>query len=304
MWPFRKSTPPPSSVQPMPGWLKLLLIAFIGYVLVVGNLPSKNDKPNPVKQSLEQAKHDLKSQEIFDLSGYQNKIFPNQSNKLSIKELAEGTGDPAVCGQTITMAYQAYLGQGNEIDDRATADKPLRFILGLGQTMPVFEQGAMGMKVGAKRSIIAPAATNYGLEAYKRDDIVKSETYRFDIEMISVEPKLPNITNSLFRIADLSAGTGRLIACGDEARFRVMIWNAKNKILFSNVENAEPLVMHIGASKHMLGLEQGVIGMRVGGTRLLVIPPTFQKTLTGSASMLKISSTNDEVLLVEITALP
>jgi len=304
MWPFRKKEPKAAITQPMPGWLKLLLVAFIGYVFIMSSVPSPEDKPNAIKQAVDKAKLDLQQQDMLNITGFGAKIFPDNLQGLRIEENEEGSGKPAVCGQKVSIAYQAYLAQGNEIEDRASIEKPLRFAIGAGKTLPVFEQSAVGMKPGGKRSVLAPLSLSYGILEFKRDDVPLGGNIRFAIEMISAEPELPTLGNTAYRIADLIVGEGADVICGASSAFRILAWNGKGKVVFSNISEKEPFTISPGASTLMLGLEQGVIGMRIGGTRLLVISPEFQKTMHGAPSKSGFPSASDEVLLVEITAIP
>ena len=83
--------------------------------------------------------------------------------------------DQAKDGDMVKVHYTGKLKDGTVFDssrDRA----PLQFTLGQGKVIPGFEQGVMGMEVGATKTITVPPDDAYGL---RRDefmiDVPKSE---------------------------------------------------------------------------------------------------------------------------------
>lgn len=301
MWPFKKNEKR-KNPSAMPGWLKLAVIVFVGYALLMSGLPSTPNKPNEAHEAAQKIKTTLQQSELANLDGYKQKIFPERASQMEVKVVQEGSGSPAVCGQQVSLAYQAFLAQGTELNDRATPEKPLRFTIGDGNVMPVFDQGVIGMKQGEKRSIFAPPFMAYGLEQYRRDDIPAMTTTRFEIELLSSEPAIPSAEASPFRTSDILQGRGPLIVCGSEVRAHVSLWNIEGKKLYSS-KDAEPITTTIGTSELMLGLEHGMIGMREGGIRLLVIPPSFQATLTGKTPTHNFPLPKNETVMMEVEAI-
>lgn len=64
-------------------------------------------------------------------------------------------------GQTLTMKYKGSLLNGTVFDD-SDMHKPLEFVVGSGKIIPGFDQQALLMKVGEKRTIIIPPELAYG----------------------------------------------------------------------------------------------------------------------------------------------
>ncbi|MDX2074653.1 MAG: FKBP-type peptidyl-prolyl cis-trans isomerase [Alphaproteobacteria bacterium] len=297
MFPFRSKTekrkPPPK-----PAWLKWLMIGFIVYALAMAGLPNKN----PTKQTIDKAKQNVLQHETVDFSGYESKLFPQDPAALRIDDVHEGSGDPAVCGQRVRLAYETFLAQGNALPDKAGKDKPLSFTIGDGHVMPVFDRGVVGMKPGGKRSIIAPPLMSYGMEDYKRDDVPDGAMVRFEIELLSASPPIPDVAVMPYRIAEVAVGNGAMLVCGQPASLRVKLWDTSGKLLYSNHEDKVPLAITPGKSEVMLGLEQGVLGMLEGGTRLLIIPPAFQRTMSGTPAKFPFPLPKDQTVLVEVEA--
>ena len=95
-------------------------------------------------------------------------------------------------------------------------------------------------------------------------------------------PALPPLEKTPYRIAEVASGRGPQLVCGEPVAVRVTIWDLHGKELFSNRKDEKPLAFTPGCGQVMLGLEQGVIGMQAGGTRLLIVPPAFQSALSGT----------------------
>lgn len=74
---------------------------------------------------------------------------------------------------------------------------------------------------------------------------------------------------------DLVVGTGPVAAVGDTALVDY-VGRLQNGTEFDNsYTRGEPFRFIIGAGAVIPGFEQGVVGMRVGGTRRVTIPPSL-----------------------------
>ena len=76
---------------------------------------------------------------------------------------------------------------------------------------------------------------------------------------------------------DLKVGSGSEAQLGDIALIHFVGWldekGQQGKEIYNSRIKQEPTSFVIGTDKVMKGWNEGVIGMRVGGTRLLRIPP-------------------------------
>ena len=81
------------------------------------------------------------------------------SSGLYIETVAEGTGEPAVAGNTVTVSYVGLLASGTVFDP---GNLPLAFTLGGGQVVAGFDEGVLGMRLGGIRIVIIPPSLAYG----------------------------------------------------------------------------------------------------------------------------------------------
>lgn len=74
-------------------------------------------------------------------------------------------------------------------------------------------------------------------------------------------------------IDDVTLGTGPAVEEGDDVTVHYQ-GSLTNGVLFdSSYERGTPFTFTVGAGRVIQGWEQGLLGMQVGGQRVLVIPP-------------------------------
>ena len=78
---------------------------------------------------------------------------------------------------------------------------------------------------------------------------------------------------------DLKKGVGAMAEIGDVATIHFIGWldnnGAKGKEFFNTRKENKPVSFVVGTDKVMPGWNEGVIGMKPGGKRLLKLPPTL-----------------------------
>ncbi|HVH12056.1 MAG TPA: FKBP-type peptidyl-prolyl cis-trans isomerase [Longimicrobium sp.] len=76
-------------------------------------------------------------------------------------------------------------------------------------------------------------------------------------------------------IRDVREGGGRTVSRGDDVAVRYAGWLPDGTLVDSNVAPAAPREFRLGERQVIRGWEQGVMGMRVGGQRQIIIPPAL-----------------------------
>src|SRR5437879_2424266 len=80
-------------------------------------------------------------------------------------------------------------------------------------------------------------------------------------------------TSAELKIEDLKEGTGPAVKAGDTVEVHYTGWLKDGKKFDSSLDRKAPLPFTVGAGNVIKGWDQGIVGMKVGGKRKLVIPP-------------------------------
>ncbi len=108
-------------------------------------------------------------------------------------------------------------------------------------------------------------------------------------------------TSSGLTYEDLQVGDGATAKAGDTVSVNYTGWLADGTKFDSSLDRGQPTDFAIGVGKVIPGWDEGVVGMRVNGTRLLVIPPSLGYGSTGSGTTIPPNATlTFEVQLVAI----
>jgi FKBP-type peptidyl-prolyl cis-trans isomerase FkpA len=80
------------------------------------------------------------------------------------------------------------------------------------------------------------------------------------------------ISDSGLKYEDLTSGDGATAAAGQKVTVHYTGWLESGKKFDSSKDRNEPFAFSLGAGEVIRGWDEGVAGMRVGGTRRLTIP--------------------------------
>jgi peptidylprolyl isomerase len=100
---------------------------------------------------------------------------------------------------------------------------------------------------------------------------------------------------------DLVEGDGAEITAGDSASVQYVgvSWSTGREFDASWDRGAQPLSFPVGAGRVIAGWDRGVVGIRAGGRRLLVIPPDLGYGSRGAGGVIG----PDETLVFVVDAL-
>jgi FKBP-type peptidyl-prolyl cis-trans isomerase len=103
------------------------------------------------------------------------------------------------------------------------------------------------------------------------------------------------------RIEDITEGTGAEAQPGQVAVVHYTGWLADGTRFDSSLDAGRPFEFTIGAGEVISGWDQGVAGMKVGGTRRLIIPPALGYGEQGAGGVIPPNATLVfEVELLEV----
>ena len=77
------------------------------------------------------------------------------------------------------------------------------------------------------------------------------------------------------QIQELAAGTGAEAEAGKRVKVHYTGWLTDGKKFDSSKDRNQPFEFRLGAGEVIKGWDEGVRGMKVGGTRRLIVPPAL-----------------------------
>jgi len=170
-------------------------------------------------------------------------------------------------GDTVWVWYTGKLADGSVFDSRELPAAPVSFALAKGSLIDGWVEGLSGMKVGGERKLSVPSRLGYG-SAGQGDQIPPNSDLFFDIKLaFVVHPG----QETVFDYKDTKLGNGAVAEKGKTVGvlYRGFALGKKEPV----VQSASPEVYTIGKGGVIPGLEYGVVGMKVGGKRTLLLPP-------------------------------
>jgi FKBP-type peptidyl-prolyl cis-trans isomerase FkpA len=109
-------------------------------------------------------------------------------------------------------------------------------------------------------------------------------------------------SNSTALFGDVAVGTGAPLSATQKATITYKGWLTNGSMFSESATNSngslESYTFTIGDHQIIPGLEEGIIGMKVGGTRLIIIPPAL-----GYGSQVHDSIPANSVLVFEVSLL-
>jgi FKBP-type peptidyl-prolyl cis-trans isomerase len=140
------------------------------------------------------------------------------------------------------------------------------------------------MKVGGTREIIVPPELAYGAKG-AGNVIPPNATLIFIVDMLSTKPA-PKV-----EITDLVVGTGAEAATGKSVSVNYTGTLTNGVVFDSSFKRNEPFTLTLGAGQVIPGWEQGLQGMKVGGTRVLTIPSELAYGPQGAGNLIPPNAT-------------
>lgn len=105
---------------------------------------------------------------------------------LKITDVRCGSGTVAESGMSATVTYEASLASGEAISIGSGTGEPYTFRIGVGQVVPAWDLGLVGMAVGGVRRLEAPPELAYG-EAGLLPDVPPDAAVTFEVELLELK---------------------------------------------------------------------------------------------------------------------
>ena len=98
-------------------------------------------------------------------------------------------------------------------------------------------------------------------------------------------------TSSGLIIEDISVGSGDEASKGQTVSVHYTGWLIDGKKFDSSKDRNDPFEFGLGQRQVILGWDEGVVGMRIGGTRKLTIPPELGYGARGAGGVIPPNAT-------------
>ncbi|MFA1538300.1 FKBP-type peptidyl-prolyl cis-trans isomerase [Actinomadura monticuli] len=134
------------------------------FIMDIQAVVPKDAKPEGAVQKLD----DKNLPKVEDKGAKEPKVtIPDVGapDKLQVKTLVEGTGPALAKGDDAVVNYVGKIWKsGDKFDSSFDGGQPANFPIGTGATIPGFDKGLTGAKVGSRVLLVLPPAEGYGKE--------------------------------------------------------------------------------------------------------------------------------------------
>ena len=215
------------------------------------------------------------------------------STGLQYLEESAGSGETPKVGEIVKLHYIASLTDGTELVNTYTIGEPISTVWGSNRLLPGWEEGVGLMKPGGKAKLVLPANLAFGEQGYGA--VPPNSQIVMEVELLTVEPApVPTEvaadqltkTASGLQYYDINAGEGMTATQNSTVSTNYIIW-VKTAEGYDYVDQSLanlPVSFVLGKGDTVFpGWEEGATGMKVGGKRLLVIPPELALGAEGNS---------------------
>ena len=206
--------------------------------------------------------------------------------QLAVHTIRPGLGRAAAAGDTLIVDYTGVrMATGEMFDSSYLRGIPLDFVLGRGGVIAGWDQGLTGTQAGAVVKLDVPSDLAYG-NSPPSDDIQPGDALTFMVEVRAVVPPVteadapldllvsPSEGANALGIVDVTIGDGATVAAGDTAVLHMLLVRGDNlTVLLNTWKRSDPLQVVLADGQNLPGLIEGIQGARVGGTRVITLPP-------------------------------
>jgi len=101
----------------------------------------------------------------------------------------------------------------------------------------------------------------------------------------------PTVTASGLQIIEIKVGTGAEAQKGQTVSVDYTGWLADGTKFDSSLDRGQPITFVLGGGQLIPGFDEGVVGMKIGGQRRLIIPPDLAYGAQGRAPVIPANAT-------------
>jgi peptidylprolyl isomerase len=201
--------------------------------------------------------------------------------ELVVTELTPGEGEPAVEGQIVVVDYVGVRSEDGQQFDTSYGRDPYPVLLGGGNVIAGWDQGLVGAQAGQRLQLDIPTELAYG-DSPRGDVIQPGDALTFVIDVRAVVPgeapadsDVPTSSEMVTEPTtdDVRPGTGTTLAMGDTGLFHLVAARGDDgTVLTSSWVDGQAQPLPISEEDLLPGLADSLVGMQVGGRRVITLP--------------------------------
>ncbi|MBC84658.1 MAG: peptidylprolyl isomerase [Acidimicrobiaceae bacterium] len=213
---------------------------------------------------------------------------------LEIEDIVIGDGPEVATGDYLIMDYVGVsYSTGLQFDASWDRGQPFPFELGAGRVIKGWDEGIPGMAVGGRRTLTIPPEMAYGESGSGSGSIGPNETLVFTVDLLAAVPQnllkpnvdVPNMPSEELFSVDNLLGQGKKVTLGSVVYIHYVGVSQSTGEQFDSSwdRGRSEFIGYISGSGNVIdGLDQGMLGMQVGGRRTIVIPPNLAYGANGA----------------------
>ena len=225
-----------------------------------------------------------------------NKMITTESG-LQYEVMTMGSGDKPEATDKVEVHYHGTLLDGTVFD--SSVDRGQTITFGLNQVIKGWTEGLQLMPIGSKFKFTIIPELAYG----DRDmgSIPPNSTLIFEVELFDIEkpfvdtdftiPTQEVTLDSGLRYLEHIAGTGEITQVGNTVSVHYSGFLANGTKFDSSHDRGQPFSFTLGDYRVIKGWEEGLLNMKKGAKRTLIIPPALGYGEKGAGSVIPPNAT-------------
>jgi len=225
-----------------------------------------------------------------------NKEFITESG-LKYEIIKMGNGEKPVATDKVEVHYHGTLLDGTVFD--SSVDRGQTITFGLNQVIKGWTEGLQLMPIGSKFKFTIPPELGYG----DRDigSIPANSTLIFEVELFDIQkpfvdadfsiPAEEIVLESGLRYLEHIPGSGDVTTKGNIVVVHYSGFLSDGTKFDSSHDRARPFNFTLGENRVIKGWEEGLLNMKKGGKRTLIIPPDLAYGERGAGGVIPPNAT-------------
>jgi len=201
----------------------------------------------------------------------------------------EGDGAELKPGMELTFHHTGWLTNGHKFGSSKDLGKASKTVLGMGKLIKGLELGVESIKQGGVRWLRLSPIVAYGPTAMTSIPPnstlifrIQADQVYFDAELAASMDFFPNVQSVKWidaqeglKYSVEKEGAGEATKTGSRVRVHYTGWLSDGTKFDSSRDRGEPIALELGAGRVIRGWDLGLVGMKPGEKRFLLIPPSL-----------------------------